>query len=139
MNIDRVAALVSSTAVGIAVVFGLLIAGSPEEQRLKRLDEARLQDLQQLARVIDAYWTDHAALPDTLDELVDGRRLSELPTDPVTDLAYEYSATQANVYRLCATFELPSQFRRTRQFWQHSDGRTCYDFDVSQRNTSVRG
>ena len=136
MNVNRVAALVSSTAVGIAVIFGLLVAGAPEEQRLLRLDEARLQDLQQLARIIDDYWDDHEALPRSLSELVDGRRLSELPTDPATRSAYEYAVTEADAYQLCATFELPSSAERTPDFWRHDDGRTCYRFDVEG---AVRG
>lgn len=139
MNVDRVAAMVSSIAVGIAVIFGLLIVGSPGEQRLYRFDEARLEDLQHLARVIDAYWRDHEALPATLSVLVDGRRLSELPRDPATEASYEYAATAANGYELCATFELPSANDQTPQFWQHTGGRTCYEFDVVQRTGTSPG
>jgi hypothetical protein len=138
MNVNRVAALVSSTAVIIAVGFGLLIVGSPQDQRLQRLDQARVGDLELLAHVIDAYWTDHAVLPDSLTDLVDGRRLSQLPTDPVTDASYEYAVTTGSEYRLCATFEQRSP-EHTPEFWRHDLGHTCYDFDVTRRNATRPG
>lgn len=131
MNVNRVAALVSSTAVGIVVIAGFLLIGSPTEQRLQRLDDRRLQHLQELAHAVDGYWEDHASLPPALSELVDGRRLSRLPQDPVSGAAYRYEATAADSYRLCATFARATEETRPQAFWSHPAGPECYDFDVA--------
>lgn len=131
MNVNRVAALVSTTAVGIVVIAGFLLIGTPTEQRLERLDDRRLHHLQELAHAVDGYWEDHASLPATLADLVDGRRLSRLPLDPVSGEPYDYETTTEEAYRLCAGFDRATEETRPQTFWSHQAGRECYDFDVT--------
>lgn len=131
MNINRVAALVSSTAVGIVIIAAFLLIGTPTEQRLQRLDDRRLAHLQELAHAVDRYWNDHTALPGDLAELVDGRRLSRLPRDPTSGDTYGYEVTATDSYRLCATFDRATAETRPQAFWSHEAGRECYDFDVT--------
>lgn len=137
MNIDRVAALVSSIAVAIVVIAAFLLIGTPEEQRQQRLDDRRVAHLQHLAHAVDAYWKDHDALPGSLTELVDGRRLSRLPRDPVNGETYDFHATAPASYRLCATFDAPYG-GGPEHFWNHPAGRQCYDFDARSRSVPRR-
>jgi hypothetical protein len=39
MNVNRLAAITSSVLVAVVVVAGLIIAGSPGDQRLNRIDQ----------------------------------------------------------------------------------------------------
>ncbi len=130
MTVNRIAAWTASSLVGVALVAGLLLSGSPVEQRHKRLDERRVGDLQRLAAAIDGYWLAREALPESLGELVDGRRLSRMPSDPVTGLPYEYETTeQPTGYRLCATFQSAASEASAGEFWAHGPGRHCYTFE----------
>jgi len=133
MSINRVAAWVSAAAVLIAVIAGFIISGSPSERRLERLDERRVSDLKQLSWAVDAYRDQRGDLPDDLMELVDGRRLSQLPVDPVTRLPYAYQPLPPDRYRLCAIFELASEATDQEQFWAHPGGQHCYEFEVAER------
>lgn len=137
MTVDRVAALVSSTAVLIVVIAAFLMIGSPAEQRLKRLDERRVADLRQLAWAVDAYWAERETLPGTLEALVDGRRLTQLPTDPADAGAYDYTALNGQRYRLCARFDLASEPELSEDFWAHEAGVTCYVFEASDTASAL--
>ena len=131
MNVHHAVGYSSLGAVAIAIIVGLFLVGSPEEQRLLGLDRQRLADLRGLVRAVESYWEDNSALPTQLEELVDGRRLSRLPLDPATNVAYEYRATDANGYRVCANFSVPSADDTSEDFWFHAAGRHCYSFDLS--------
>jgi hypothetical protein len=58
-----------TVAVGASIVAGIFTLGSPAEERTRRLDEGRVQDLTGLARSLDPFWTRHSNLPGSLDEL----------------------------------------------------------------------
>lgn len=128
MTLEKVAAAVSAVVVVAAVVAGLVVSGSPGEQRLRRFDDQRVSDLMELSRALDSYWDTEAALPASLDLLVDGRRLTRVPVDPATDAAYEYLVDASEAYRLCADFARPSGEDARGDFWAHEAGRTCFSF-----------
>ena len=52
-----------------AVGVGLSILGSPMEERARRVDNRRVEDLQGIVGATDLYWTRHSRLPVSLDEL----------------------------------------------------------------------
>ena len=81
MNVERIAAVGSVVVVGAAVVTALLVAGSPAEQRLLRLDEQRVGDLRQLSYAAENRWAELGTLPAAASQLVDGQYLSRLPVD----------------------------------------------------------
>ena len=139
MSVDRLAAWASGVAVIAAVIAGFVLSGTPLEQRLKRLDASRVSDLQQLSYALDAYWEERQSLPGTLDVLVDGRRLSRLPVDPVTREPYSYRAIvePRAGYRLCATFALASDASAPEQFWSHPAGQHCYEFEAGRNAARV--
>ena len=133
MNLHRVAAWASTVVVASAVVVGLVVSGLPGERRLERLDEARVADLRTLASAIESYWHAHAEMPEHLGTVLDGRRLLEMPADPVTGQWYEYELTPPDGYRLCATFDRPSPptVRPGEEaFWKHGAGGACYEFEL---------
>lgn len=132
MNINRVAAMVTSIAVLIVVIAAFQLLGSPTDQRLQRLDERRVSDLQQLAHAVDTYHAQRDALPEDLEALVDGRRLSRMPTDPSSDQPYRYEPLADDRYRLCASFARASDPESPPEFWQHTAGTTCFEFEATE-------
>ena len=130
MNGHRLAVVVSIVAVVVAVAAGLWVIGSPGEQRLRRLDERRRSDLLELSQAVNWHHSERRALPTSTVELVDGRRLSRLPTDPSTDDPYEYHVTGERKFELCAVFARPSRSEDADDFWYHAAGRHCYEFDA---------
>lgn len=131
MSPHRVAAYSAVTVVAAAIGVGLYLSGSPAEQRLIRLDERRITDLQQLSVVLNGYVFETETLPAALEILVDGRRLSVLPRDPVTGAAYEYEVVGERQFLLCAHFSRSTVSAPRGSFWAHDAGRHCFDFDYS--------
>ena len=134
MKTQRLAALGSVVVVGAAIIAGLVFVGPPSEQRMLRLDVQRVRDLMQLQLAVDSYWAEHRELPGTLPDVVDGRRLSQVPLDPASDQSYEYRATEARRFELCAAFARPSPAEDARNFWSHEAGRKCFSFEVTEHN-----
>jgi hypothetical protein len=133
MNAQRLAVVGSIVAVAVAVVAGLVVAGSPTEQRRLRLDEQRISAVRELARQAEGRWETDRRLPATADQLVDGQRLTRLPTDPVTGEPYEYRITGSRQFEVCATFERASRPDLAGDFWFHEAGRRCFAFDMTER------
>ncbi len=136
MTIHRIFALVASAAAIVVVLIGLYLSGSPGEQRLLRLDERRVQHLQILARAIDAYWEADSRLPQTLEQLIAGQRLRNMPVDPVSGESYVYQPTEPKGYRLCADFDRPSKEAKRPDFWQHESGTQCFAVVAGRGSTS---
>lgn len=132
MNIGTLGYAGVGLAVGAAILAGLVISGSPAEQRQLREDDARVTDLQRLARSVERYYRDTERLPDELDVLLNGWASAEIPRDPVTDAAYTYAIDGPRRYRLCADFALGSDTGRQAEFWAHDAGRHCFAFDYSE-------
>jgi hypothetical protein len=133
MNVQRIASVGSVAIVIVAVIGGLLLTGSPSEQRLLRFDERRAMGLQQLSRAAIFRWDRQQRLPDTAAQLVDGQLMSRIPVDPVSGQPYEYRVTAPQQFEVCATFDRPSRPSESDDFWFHDAGRRCFTFDVTQR------
>ena len=144
----RVFVLVICAAVVAVVMAALFIAGSPAEQRVRRLDETRVNDLRQLHYAVDNFYADHHGLPTTLEEVKDPRYGAYRFVDPETALPYEYSQVQKTTYQLCATFSLDSNASTnandprfdprlakpiypTEESFDHGVGRTCFTFNAA--------
>ena len=138
MNIHRVALIGSIAVVVGAVIAGLWLIGSPTEQRQQRLDARRVSDLVQLSQAVYRHRNERRALPGSTSDLVDGRRLSRLPSDPSTEEPYEYRVTGERQFELCAVFARPSRSEDAQDFWHHEAGRHCYEFDVPDPPAGVR-
>ena len=114
-----------------AVAAGLVISGSPGEQRRLRADDERVADLQRLSNVIGRYYRETESLPGDLATLLNGWISQEIPRDPDTDQPYGYELLAETAYRLCADFALESRPTRQPEFWDHGPGRQCFAFDYS--------
>lgn len=133
----------AALAIVISIVSGFFIIGTPGEQRLYRLDDQRISDLQMIQSQIVYYWQQKQALPDTSKDLENPLMGFALPKDPETGQDYDYRITQAPYsFELCAEFS-----KESRSFgsptarpvpigdyyggvenanWQHDAGRACF-------------
>lgn len=127
-------------AVIAAVVAGLLVLPSPAEERARRLDERRVEDLRDIAQAMDLYWTRHAGLPASIEELSREASVTVSARDPDTGQDYELRLLDEATYELCATFEgarssaASARARRDRDasddFWSHAAGRQCFRLEA---------
>lgn len=138
------AGIVSAALIAMLIA-GFTIMGSPQTQRELRLDEQRVQDLQNIQWQVVQYWQETDRLPDDLTALQDDIRGYQPPRDPVTEDVYTYSKTGDLTFEICATFDRASSDRRTtpqvrpvptplskpgasvEQTWQHPAGNHCFE------------
>jgi type II secretory pathway pseudopilin PulG len=122
-----------SLAVLAAVVAAIIVMGSPTQQRQRRLDERRVQDLSTIATTIGIYASAHEALPPDLSVLGKEPGPRRAPKDPETGAPYEYIVLGTESYQLCAVFVTPSADADTarpyqeRDGWTHGAGRQCFE------------
>jgi hypothetical protein len=120
-------------AVAAVVIAGLFTVGSPADERMRRLDRRRVDDLVEITRKADAYWSKHSALPPSLDQLLKGPGTTIDGRDPVTGQAYGYAVFGGNSYEVCAEFERPTPEPLgpgTDRFWGHGAGRHCFRLEA---------
>lgn len=121
-----------------AIAWGFAIIGSPFEQREKRLDERRVQDLQSIQNYITNYWQNKETLPENVDDLEDPLLGVIVPVDPEMGESYEYRVIDNLKFELCATFKTESKDGqsaipeiyppRSQDYnWQHKVGRNCFE------------
>lgn len=130
-----------------AVVWGIVIVGSPATGRQQKFDDVRLQDLREIHNELYAIVYDDRAqkdptvtpapvesLPKTLRDML-AQALYQQPSivDPETGEMYEYTVKDTYHFSLCATFNF-ARDERYDIFWNHPEGRYCYDFDTRERN-----
>lgn len=130
------------------ILSGFFIIGSPQAAREIKLDQERVNDLQNIQRQVLSYWQQQDELPETLAELEDplGGKWG-IPTDPQTGDTYEYTVTGDLSFKLCATF-----LRQSRDIspslkpvgtafendnWQHETGETCFERTIDPERHSL--
>ncbi len=125
---------VSATAAVIAAVIGgLLLLGSPAQERMRRLDERRVADLRNIENVVKIYWTRHKSLPVSLESLSSEPGVFVKRTDPEAGLPYEYKLLSSKNYELCAHFSHDTAEERNtpyQNFWSHGPDRQCFQLEV---------
>jgi len=113
-----------------AVIAGILLIGSPAQERLRRLDERRILDLRDLSYAVNVFWARNNRLPSSLDELAEQEPIAHELTDPETGTLYEYRLVSDNLYELCAVFSGESDFDRPDlpygYLWMHGAGSECF-------------
>ncbi len=156
-----------SIFIGIVVVMviavvavGLYLAGSPNTERLRRFDEARSQNLMQIAGQIDTFYIEKNQVPDSLDVLVlqsGGKPYGDIHAqkDPRTGVPYEYRVIDKSNYEVCAVFDqvsygqtqggdgyppsmpYPASIVNDQIFpWKHGIGRVCFAQNAEARTIS---
>lgn len=129
--------------VAVAIITGFFIVGSPQEERLRRFDERRVQDLQMIQGEIVNYWQNKKKLPLALTDLRDDIRGVAIPEDPVTKLSYEYNTVNSLTFSLCAIFARSNNISSYRSIsppspyvvpmksfedvWTHHVGHVCFE------------
>jgi hypothetical protein len=124
---------VVAVVVTAAIAAGIYVLGSPAEERARRLDERRVQDLSEIARAVDVYWTRTMRLPASLEALRTETGAGITIADPATGTAYGFRPLEGEKYEICAAFEGESRdsdrFIGTG-FWSHTAGRQCFQRDA---------
>jgi len=118
-------ALSLSALVTAAVIYGLFLAGSPFQQREKRFDERRIENLREIAHSINYFYSRYGSLPGNLDQLEKGGNSAIDITDPETGRVYVYETLSGTAYRLCAVFSQPSG-ENADLFLAHGAGKECF-------------
>jgi hypothetical protein len=110
-KLNLVFGVLSSVIVLLAVSYSFMIMGSPFKQRMLRLDDRRVNDLQSVQYQVINYWQQKEKLPEKLSDLVSPLSGYSLPVDPEFEKGknYEYELKDAKKlkFALCAEFSLP--------------------------------
>jgi hypothetical protein len=117
-----------------AIAFGIYSVGSPTDARKARFDERRVQDLSGIQYALINYYQQKQVLPTDLVELNDPLSSFMTPTDPETNMAYEYRKTGDLSFELCADFALASQETSNTGYspkmfdsFDHQEGKQCFE------------
>lgn len=127
----------------VAVVSGFFIIGSPMDARLVKLDQQKVNDLQNIQWQLVSYWQQKESLPTELSELQDSISGFVVPVDAETGTPYSYVKTGDTSFELCATFnkestendslypKVPSMIGGGVDLnvlpWTHGVGEVCFD------------
>ena len=89
-----------------SVIYSFSIMGSPAKQRIWRLDDRRVSDLQSIQYQVINYWQQKEKLPATLKDLQNPMSGYSIPVDPEFEkgTTYEYIPGDKLTFELCATF-----------------------------------
>ena len=131
---------------GLAIVFGFYTVGSPQSERLRRFDERRVNDLQNIQSQIVYYWQAKEKLPESLNDLKNDINGFIVPIDPnpQTNQTYKYEKINNASFQLCAEFQtsntdnqnnetraeampLPLKPYGIRENWTHQEGFVCFE------------
>ena len=106
MNVGLWSTIKSSVWVLLLLIWAFYVIGTPGQQRLWRLDDRRVSDLQSIQWQVINYWQQKQALPDKIDVLSSPLSGFSLPVDPefTSGKTYEYTKTGDLSFELCATF-----------------------------------
>jgi hypothetical protein len=140
--------LVFATTAAAAVISsfcaGLVVAGTPTQQRLVEADRVRVDNLRTMAQAVKI-WHDResrrnpsATIPPNIEVLARGGPLTmNLPTDPLTHAPYEYHPQAGTRYELCANFSASNigapDATMHSDFWRYGRGKTCFVLDASEQ------
>lgn len=101
--------IVSIFLVIFAISYSFSIMGSPAKQRLLRLDDRRVSDLQSIQSQVINYWQQKEKLPESLETLANPIFSYSIPLPPLFEKGekYEYNVKSKLTFELCADFALP--------------------------------
>jgi len=130
INVRFVVAISFIVAVLAVVIVGVTLLDSPAQERLRRLDERRVDNLRSISAELDIYWTREGTLPSSLEDLSSEPGVFIELYDPETGQPYEYRVLDSETYELCAEFARDTadgQGRPYRDYWSHGQGRHCFE------------
>ena len=130
----------------LTVGYGIYVVGAPTTQRLVRLDQQRVSDLQNISFAISSYWDRNKELPPSLEALQGPQYFVQSIQDPETSQPYEYHILNEDTYELCATFKTnstqnyegpPQPF--SERVWNHGIGRGCFQLQAGTSGDTSKG
>lgn len=136
-KVGRWLLVVAAVVIAATVAAAVMVMGTPPEQRLTRLDQRRVQDLQRIVQAVNHHARIHGELPEDLAALA-SQPGATLPTlDPMDGSAYEYAVTGQWTWRVCAHFSSSTADRRDLSLgqadtWAHGAGRHCFEQRVPE-------
>ena len=144
-KIPKILTWTVSFVVLASIIVGFFIIGTPAEQRDRRFDERRVNNLQILQSQIVNYWVQKEGLPQGLGGLEDSISGFVVPEDPQSNALYEYNVLSPLSFELCATFKTSTKdfgsiykgsisfyreflsYDSFQQNWDHEAERTCFE------------
>ena len=141
-NIPKILTIVVAIVVLGSIIAGFFIVGTPADQRNRRFDERRINDLQSLQGQIINFWVQKGKLPENLDDLKADIAGYYIPQDPDTQQNYEYIVNDELNFSLCANFGSSDKDIKNPNYagkygyyqdpyyqenWQHEAGRVCFE------------
>ena len=144
----KLAAIGSAAIILIFIIAGFSVLGSPKTQRLLRLDNQKITDLQNLEWQVINYWQTNGMIPDLLPNI---------SADQQTGTPYEYKKTGGMEFELCAVFNAENEAAPNtktpsavypggmgmpiNENWNHSIGHQCFSrtIDPIVFPTQVKG
>ena len=144
-TLSRALLYLAIIVVGVIVVWGFLLVGSPSFNRKLSADRNRIDDLGQISFGVEQYFDQQKKLPDNLIDLEKvryGYGLARRLEDPTSKKPYDFKVKDLYSYELCAEFELASkeaelEKRRynyyggsSRTYWEHEIGHHCFLFEI---------
>ena len=133
INVRSVVAITLIAVVVAVVIVGVILLDSPAQERLRRLDERRVDDLRSISAELDFYWTRERTLPSSLEELANKPGVFLELYDPETGQPYEYRVLGSKTYELCAEFARDTAEERNRFYretWAHGPGKQCFEMEA---------
>ena len=140
-TVRTIIAIILAVVVLAVIIVGICLLDSPAQERLRRLDERRVDDLRELSYELDFYWTREGILPTSLEELSSKPGVFVDLLDPETGQPYEYRVLSSNTYELCAVFVLDTaaeQDRFYKDVWSHDPGKQCFQMEAQDVNRNSR-
>ncbi|MFC4348832.1 hypothetical protein ACFO5Q_13345 [Kordiimonas lipolytica] len=129
----------------LLVIVGTVLVRSPSEMKLVKMDQKRVQHLQQLAQSVRVFYRGEKALPETLVALKERDDRVKLSADPVSGRSYQYHSIGETSFELCATFSLSTLEGDRPMYgliydvdWRHPAGDYCFKIDIDSQN-DLRG
>lgn len=143
----------SACALVFGTIFaGFFIIGSPFTERIRKIDQMRVQDLQNIQNtIIYSYWRLKGKLPEKLSDLEDDISGFKAPKDSETGGVYEYRMTGPRSFELCAMFQLESvpesvgdksmyyYGNAPNENWKHAKGRVCFQRTIDPQLYPPKG
>jgi hypothetical protein len=130
--------------VGVVVVIGFWMVGSPGQARREKEDEKRAERLLETVRLVRRFYKETGALPERLEEISEKFPISrEEFCDPATQGPFEYRPLTKDRFEICAVFHTDASGRRRKYFYyvpsedlesravfSHKQGRQCFTFSA---------
>lgn len=137
--------IVVSVVILAAIIWGFMVMGSPQTQRLIRQDNQKITDLQNLQWQVINYWQVNGEIP---------QKWTAQMVDSQTGQPYVYEKTGNMTFKLCAQFNREKTYDRpvgdpiysvpkipVSENWTHGVGNQCFErtIDPIAYPTQVRG